>query len=430
MWFMAAFMKAFGFTSLAAKLPSAILGFSLVMLTYIFSRKMFGRIAGFLSAFVLLTTTQFLYYSRMSMLDVSSSFFITLSLAVYFLSKQKRSKWSFILAGVAIGLAVMLKGVVGFLPFVIISIYEFYLFFSRQQRLTKKLVINYALMFFSSLVVFLPWHIEMYRRFGDAFINNYIVYHVWDRATSAIEDKGRPFFWYLTVMKVSMRVWFIGLLAAFPLCLYKVLKRDNKFIFIFVWTLVVFLFFSAAKSKLIWYIMPVYPVVAIMVGYMLSKVMVFGAKFIHENFKELYKIVVVSIIVVASLFYLFLNRELVYTSDLTGSQARLLVKKDAFFGVEKTLYVDRVERPLSLYYSDGPFIDVDFNPQIKNRVPLVGYTEQLILLTKKGRYSEQVTGYIYKPQIVAEDGDWMLWYIDSGLNVDTLRLKATKEKSN
>ena len=428
MWMTAGTMKLIGVSSFAAKFPSAVFGFSSIIVVYLLARKMFGKIAAFFSSFVLLTTAQYLYYSRMAMLDVTATFFILLSLVFYYLYKDKGKRVPLILSGISIGLAVMVKGVVGLLPLPIIVCYEFYLLLSKQQKLSKKIIVDYLLLVLFSAIIFLPWHIEMYRRFGNLFINNYIIYHVWDRATAAIEDKGRPFSWYLIVLKVSMRLWFITLLAAFPFTLFKAVKKDNRLVFLSIWSLVIFFFFSLAKSKLVWYIIPIYPVLAIIVGYFISVIFHFISGFIKEKYRNIFGICFMFIVITFSLFYLFLNKGLSYTSDLTGSQAALLQFKDSYFGKSKVVYLDRVELPLSLYYTEGPFKDIDFNPEKKERVPSVGYTEQLILLTKKGRYSETLFGYDYNSIIVQENGDWVLWYMESKYNVDSDKLRIIRSR--
>jgi hypothetical protein len=56
---------------------------------------------------------------------------------------------------------------------------------------------------------------------------------------------------------------------------------------------------------------------------------------------------------------------------------------------------------------------LDFNPEDPKKVPLIPYDENLILLTKKGRFSTEVVGYDYEPKIVEERGDWILWYFES-----------------
>ncbi len=430
MWMEAGLMKGLGFNSWAAKLPSAFFGFGLVLVTYFLAKKLFGRVTGFISGFVLLTTTQYLYYSRIAMMDVTTAFFITLSLFLYYLTKEKPKTIYWVLSGISLGLGVMVKGVVGFLPLPIIFFYEIYLYLSKQQKPSWKLILNYVLMFLSSVVIFLPWHLEMYKIYGQAFINNYLIYHVWDRATTDIEDKGRSFWWYVVVLKVSMRLWFIALLGALPLGLVKAIKRDNRFIFAFIWALIIFLFFSISKSKLIWYVVPLYPILSVFVGYFIYRVFWLITGRVSKSWRQSVRIAALFLLVVVSLSYLFLNRKLAYPSDLTGPQADLLQMKDTYFGKDKMVYVDRMELPLMLFYTDGPFTGIDFSPLKKDRVPKVKYNEQLILLTKTGRYSQIVAGYSYPPQVVSQEGDWVLWYFNSAYQIDQRQLQTINDRAN
>jgi len=64
MWVMSFFMKILGFNSWAARLPSAIFGFSTVLLVYLFGKKLFNKTAAFISSLALMTTVQFLYYPK------------------------------------------------------------------------------------------------------------------------------------------------------------------------------------------------------------------------------------------------------------------------------------------------------------------------------------------------------------------------------
>jgi 4-amino-4-deoxy-L-arabinose transferase-like glycosyltransferase len=427
MWAMTASMKILGFNSWGAKLPSAVFGFSTLFLVYTFGRKLFNKTAGFISAFVLLTTVHFLYYSRLSMTDVTATFFISLALFLYYLAKEKEQLKLWIFSGVSAGFAIMTKGVVGFLPFGIIGVYELYLLISSQQVLTKKLFKNYGYLFGASSLIFLPWHLEMYRRFGADFISNYIGYHVLERATEAIEDKGRPFFWYLTVLKVSMRIWFVGLVASLPVVFRRVLKKDNRIIFLVIWFTFTFLFFSSATSKLVWYVMPLYPAAALIVGYFSERLLNwFMEKYSHFN-SYMFKFSVLCSLVVFGLFYLFLNRNLVYVPDLSGEKSRLLKLKDEKLGVERKLYTDRVELPLIRFYTDGPFEGIDYSPK-KGRVPVVLYMEELTILGKRGRYEEAPILGEKGGKVVGEERDWMLWFYESDYEVDTEALDEINDE--
>jgi 4-amino-4-deoxy-L-arabinose transferase-like glycosyltransferase len=421
MWMMAGFMNLLGFESLAARLPSAILGLLTVLITFYFANKLFGKTVGFFAAFILATTTQFLYYSRTSMLDVSATFFITASLYYYYNSRLVQSNKQLFISGLLAGFSVMIKGVVGLLPMVIIGLFEIYLLISAPKGQREKFgsLVRRGLTFLIGLLLIsLPWHIEMYRRFGQGFLDNYIGYHVLDRATTAIEDKGRPFLWYITVMRVSMRIWFVALIPSFLYLLFKMFKREKALVFLGIWLSIIFLIFSSAASKLVWYIIPIYPVVSILTALFIKKAFDFVYNFLKLKNYILLKFYFTSGLLVFGLVYLFFVRNLVYTSDLTGSEARLIKEKDAKFEKTDILYADRIELPLLLYYSDGPFKIIDFHPDKKDRVPESVYNKPLVLLTKKGRFKETVVGKTSKPIVHMEDGDYILWYFQSQYEID------------
>jgi hypothetical protein len=270
-------------------------------------------------------------------------------------------------------------------------------------------------------VIALPWHIEMYRRFGTQFLSSYIGYHVVDRAITAIEDKGNPAWWYLIILKVSMRTWFIALLGAIPFAFMRVYKKENKSLPLLIWFFFILGLFSAAQSKLVWYIIPLYPAAALLNGYFLDWLLNKVLKKFPKNYYKLFKFIALYVLVIFSLTYLIMNKDLVYPSDLTGPQIRLMQQKEALSekitGPNSKAYLDRIELPLALFYLNGPFDIVDFSPKNIARVPIVLEDQALVLITKKGRYSENVAGYDYPPVVVAEDGDWMLWYLPSRKSV-------------
>ncbi len=411
MWMMSGLMKILGFNSWSARIPSATFGFLTIILVYLIAKKFFNKTTAFISSLALMTTIQFLYYSRASMLDVTATFFITLAIYTYWQAKNNQKILFWLLSGVSTGLAVMTKGFVGLLPFLVICLYEIYLILVYKQKINRSIVLNFILMFISFSIIALPWHLVMYKMFGKSFINKYFLYHVWDRATSAIEDKGNPFFWYIVVLKVSMRTWFVVLMAAFPFSLFNAYKKDKKFVFMSIWATSIFLFFSVAKSKLVWYITPIYPVLVLMVGVFVERFLdLFMGKIKIFNSKT-FKFLSMYFVLVFSLFYLFLHRNMVYTSDLNGPQAELLMLKDRVFGTERTVYIDRIEIPTPLFYTDGPFIVTDVNVSNTSRIPKISKSEPLIFLSKKGRFNEYVPGYTKKAKIVKEEDPWVLWYV-------------------
>ena len=94
MWMMSVPMRLIGFNSWSARLPSALFGLLTIVLVYLLAKKLFNKTTAFISSLALMTTVHFLYYSRASMLDVTTTFFITLALVLY--GRQKNLKNIFI----------------------------------------------------------------------------------------------------------------------------------------------------------------------------------------------------------------------------------------------------------------------------------------------------------------------------------------------
>ncbi len=385
-----------GSPELAVRLPSALFGLFAVMLTYVFGRKLFGKTAGFIAGFSLLTTFHFLYYSRIGMLDVACGFFILAALYFYYRASEEINKFRLILAGIFLGMAVLTKGVVGFLPLIVIVLYECIGVLKLRLSVPSvaTLVAKILIVILTSVVIFLPWHLIMYQLHGQAFINNYLGYHVLSRVTLETENKTGPIYWYLIVLKVSMRLWFVALLPAFLFTLLSLVKNRydrTKLGYVLLWALVVLIVFSFSKTKLVWYIIPIYASLAILLGYFYSSVLSFAdlklsrLKHISSFFL---KTVVLYLTICIVLLYLLSNKNLVYTSDLTGSQAQMMQLKNTIYGPTAKVFLDRIESPLALFYVDGPFEITDFTP-----LKLAIYNankegDRLIFITKESRFKQ------------------------------------------
>jgi len=426
MWMMSFFMNLMGPTSLAARLPSAIFGFGTVALVFIISKRYFGKLAAYFSSFSLITGIHYLYYSRAAMIDVTTTFFITLSIYLYLLAKENKKEFYYLLSGFAIGLGVMTKGVIGFIPFFVMGAYDLYLLITKISKDWKKLVRAYLLLLVATLVVAVPWHAYMYVKYGQAFINNYFFYHVISRATQGIEEKGRPFFWYLIAMKVSMRVWFLALIGSLPIFAVRSFLKDKRYAIFTIWAFVVFMIFSTASSKVVWYIIPLYPAASIMVGAFASEVLtVLSSKFKYLKNQNM-QFLLVFTATVFYITYLFFNKDLVYTGDLTGAEAELMQLKDSKLGTDSMFYIDRVPLPLVLYYTDSPYRIIDFEPS-KGRMPVRSYDKRIVILGKSGRFQQHIPVY-KEPIILGEKGDYILWYYESDLNDDKDKLEDIEKE--
>lgn len=431
-WMMAGFMKIFGVSEFAARLPSAIAGFLTVITVYFMGKKLYSKTVGFLAAFFLVTTFQFLYYARSSMMDVTTTFFIIASLYFYITNKVILNYKKLIISGFFIGCAIMTKGVIGFIPFMVITFYEIYLFIIKNQKINKDLIKQYLCLLVPSILVSAPWHLIMFYQHGKIFIDTYIKYHVIDRATTAIEDKGNPIWWYFIVLKVSMRFWFLILLGAIPSTIILTSKKARNFIskkytiyfsdpkpdvFLLIGFISIFIFYSISKSKLVWYIMPVYPFAALLCALFIHRLIIFVTKFNYFA-----KLGIIYLIVIFGLVYVVaVKRDLVYTYDFTKKQATLLQAKDQIFGTGDTLYVDLVELPLILFYSDSPTQGVDY-ATLKQKIATVPYNQRFYFITKESRFRELSQTYT-RLDLVQQEDEWALAYLPSQFELDSDELK-------
>jgi len=112
------------------------------------------------------------------------------------------------------------------------------------------------------------------------------------------------------------------------------------------------------------------------------------------------------LLVIGSVFYLFLERTLVYESDLTGAQAILLLEKDRIFGTDLKVYADRIDLPLILFYSNSPYEVVDMGPM---RTILENATakDQILFITKESRLRKFQETYP-KIQLIEQQNEWVL----------------------
>lgn len=114
-WVEATSMKVFGVHDFAAKLPVALFGFGTILTVYFIAWELTGQVWLALIAMVVLTTTQyFLKYSTHSMTDVPFAFFLTLSMLFYI--KGYRKPAFFIWSGLAAGLGMLTRPIVGVIP--------------------------------------------------------------------------------------------------------------------------------------------------------------------------------------------------------------------------------------------------------------------------------------------------------------------------
>lgn len=368
MWLTSLAYNLTGVNALGARIVSAIAGVLTIITVYKLGNRLYNKFTGIVSALILLSTVQFLYYSRNGMLDVTVTFFITLSLALFYFGLQKDEKIQrnnylyFVLSGVFVGLAVMTKAVVGLLPLGVMVMYLFYLKNSHKNKFPLK---EMALLLGSLAVVALPWHLYSYLIHGSPFIDKYFLNHMLDRGLRGLGHE-KPIWWYLEVIKVSFRIWIFPLIAGLIFIPLLDKKNRKQFMFLLIGFLVMFIFFSISTDKLQWYIMPVYPLLAIISARFMDLFLITANRFLKHEFKydfQMLRVFAILAIFLLTVFYIVTVRGMVYHDDPNEDKVALVIINNDTYPKDKypdrKLYFSRPITPALMFYSDHQLSTAD-----------------------------------------------------------------------
>jgi 4-amino-4-deoxy-L-arabinose transferase-like glycosyltransferase len=261
-----------GFTSFSARFPSGLFSTLTVLLTFFLGKKLYGSRAGFLSGLILATSFEFAYLSTRANIDASLTFFTTASLFLFFQWYQhskgaggvERDKRSLSIYGFYVGmaLATLAKGPVGFILPLLVSLV--YLLVQKDWKAMKRmrLLTGMALCF----VMVLSWYLPAVLKGGQDFLNETLLHQTIVRFAKGTSHV-RPIYYYFANFPVDFLPWFLFLPGAIVYGLSKRREELSKdFLFLLVWFVAIFLFFSFSRGKRAIYLLPLYPAASLLVG--------------------------------------------------------------------------------------------------------------------------------------------------------------------
>ena len=277
-WLCALMMKALGPTALAAHLPSAVSHVAIVLLVYACGRFLWGRRAGLWAGIVMavaLLPLVMAHVARMEMFLVAMMTVMLLALLKLLYGRSGSWRWVVILY-VAAGLGILTKGPVAVVfPAAAVAAA---LLLNRRWGDLRRLhpLAGLAIV----LVIAAPWFVYMHFRYPPAadggnggFSYAFFVTQHFSRAMA--EEFGRtPHFpgYLVGVLLLGFLPWTIFLPAAcgrlFRLAWPK--RRETAsagaVMLLLAWAAIVVAAFSFSKTQLPYYVAPVVPPLALLVG--------------------------------------------------------------------------------------------------------------------------------------------------------------------
>ena len=265
-WATAASFSAFGLNEWAARLWPGLTGFLGVLLVFWAGKRLFSPPAGVLGASVAAGSCLYAIVGHLLTLDMALSFFMSAAVFAFAVAQRldgerERRRWM-LLAWAAMAIAVLTKGLVGaVLP---IGAVGAYVLLQREWRLLSRLeLLRGGLLFFA---IAAPWFV-LVSAANPEFARFFFIHEHLERFLTREHDRYQPAWFFIPVLVLGMLPWIASLFPA----LARAWRRSpaegfDARRFLLTWCAVVFAFFSASSSKLIPYILPLFPALSLLVG--------------------------------------------------------------------------------------------------------------------------------------------------------------------
>jgi 4-amino-4-deoxy-L-arabinose transferase-like glycosyltransferase len=295
-WATAVSLRLFGDDEFAARLYTGLCALGTLIVVWVLAERLWGGEAAWRSAAVLASMLLFVVMGQLLTLDMSLTFYMTLGLAAFLLAQPRagapgatgvtgvtgatdatdaagtalaagassgtRRGWM-LLAWLAIALGVLTKGLVA--AAIPGAVFVLYTLMARDLAAWRRLEIAWGLPLF--LVVVVPWHWLAALRLRD-FLQFFFVHEHLARYLTPSADREEVWWFFGAVFVLGTVPWTASALRVVLLSWRRSVPRGqfDAATFLWIWTVFIGVFFSLSDSKLIPYILPLMPAVAVLIG--------------------------------------------------------------------------------------------------------------------------------------------------------------------
>ena len=269
-WVLYGLFRWLGVSEFSARLGPVLAGMATVLITYFWARLLFRRKeTAFISAAVLAVSAQFVILSRIVLTDIFLCLFVTAALFCFSLGERfpriRALSWHLIFVFSALGF--LTKGPLGFMiPFAGILSYAL---LGKTRGTLKEMPWLSGLALFA--LIGFPWFLLMTWKYGVSFLQQTFLHENLRRFFVAEHRGSDKALFYPIVLILGFFPWSGFLIPALAGACRKAVQNrpgrsQQQHLFLFLSFVLPFIFFCTAKSKLMSYIFPVYPIVAILAG--------------------------------------------------------------------------------------------------------------------------------------------------------------------
>lgn len=261
-WMTAASLKAFGANELGARLPTALFAWLGLAAAWLLGSRLFGARAGLLGLAALGSALAYAGYSQVPELDIALSFFILAGLGLWYLGFEGLAPAWVVLAGYAcLSLGCLVKGPVAVvLPG---AVAVAYLSLTRQWPRWRALRPVLGPLLF--VLIAAPWFIAVSLK-DPGFAQFFFIHEHLQRFATKVHQRTAPAWFFLPVLFLGFFPWSLSLPSAAARLRNEEGARGRHVLFLGLWALVFFAFFSLSQSKRPPYLLPIFAPLALLAG--------------------------------------------------------------------------------------------------------------------------------------------------------------------
>ncbi len=271
-WATATAFELFGEHEWTARLWAALTGFLGVLAAAYMAARLWGLRAGLYAGCVLASSLLYVLIGHINTLDMGVSFFLASAVFAFVLAQRdearplqtRRWMWT---AWALLGGAVLSKGLIGLvLPGATVVAYTLW---QRDFALWKKLHLASGIAIL--LAITAPWFVAV-SVVNPEFAHFFFIHEHFERFLTKVHGRYQPMWYFVPILLGGVLPWLVSFLAALRYAPAQDAMRFQPRRFLLVWIVVVFGFFSVSDSKLVSYILPLFPALAALIGWQLARI--------------------------------------------------------------------------------------------------------------------------------------------------------------
>ncbi|MDA8363418.1 MAG: glycosyltransferase family 39 protein [Gammaproteobacteria bacterium] len=267
-WMESASIKLFGLNQWSMRVWPALLGLLGCIAVYFAGRSLYGRPAGLIAATVLATNVLYYALARIITIDMPVTALVSISMLAFLLGTREppgtRRRWLMWSFYAFAALALLAKGLIGIVfPGMVIGAW---ILIRNDWRLLRSIYLPSGLILLFAIAA--PWHI-LVARANPTFLYYYFIRQHFERYLTTVAHRYEPVWFFIPIILAGLYPWTVFLFQAVRRSLpssWAERERERDALYLLLWAGLIFVFFSFSDSKLIPYILPVFPPLAILIG--------------------------------------------------------------------------------------------------------------------------------------------------------------------